>query len=115
MGSNFPIDRDEYKPDSHLPHITLPAGSSGSGHSGHDNWGQMEVNTSIKEQVRDRYAEEARRVRQNSHKVSSCGGAPAVSKSKSSCCATMPRGRSHGAIEIERWRGLARAGPTGAT
>ena len=47
---------------------------------------KMEDNTSIKEQVRERYAEEARRVRQNSHKVSSCGGAPAVSKSKPSCC-----------------------------
>ena len=46
----------------------------------------MEDNTSIKEQVRERYAEEARRVRQNSDKASCCGGAPAVSKSKPSCC-----------------------------
>jgi len=42
--------------------------------------------TSIKEQVRERYAEEARRVRQNSDKASCCGGAPAVSPSKPSCC-----------------------------
>ena len=46
----------------------------------------MHDNTSIKEQVRERYAEEARRVRQNSDQPSCCGGAPAVSKSKPSCC-----------------------------
>jgi len=46
----------------------------------------MEDNTSIKEQVRERYAEEARRVRQNSDKASCCGGAPAVAPSKPSCC-----------------------------
>ena len=41
---------------------------------------------SIREQVKERYAEEARRVRQNSDAASCCGGAPAVSKSKPSCC-----------------------------
>ena len=46
----------------------------------------MHDNDSIKEQVRERYAEEARRVRQNSDQPSCCGGAPAVSKSKPSCC-----------------------------
>jgi ubiquinone/menaquinone biosynthesis C-methylase UbiE len=46
----------------------------------------MEDNTSIKEQVKERYAEEARRVRQNSDGASCCGGAPEVSKSKPSCC-----------------------------
>jgi arsenite methyltransferase len=46
----------------------------------------MEDNTSIKEQVRERYAEEARRVRQSSDTVTCCGGAPALSKSKPSCC-----------------------------
>ena len=46
----------------------------------------MEDNTSIKEQVRERYAEEARRVRQSSDTVTCCGGAPAVSISKTSCC-----------------------------
>src|SRR5271154_3552311 len=41
---------------------------------------------SIREQVKKSYAEEARRVRQNSDNASCCGGAPAVSKSKPSCC-----------------------------
>ncbi len=46
----------------------------------------MEDATSIKEQVRERYAEEARRVRQNSDTPACCGGAPKVSKAKPSCC-----------------------------
>ncbi len=46
----------------------------------------MEDDTSIREQVRERYAEEARRVRRSSDKASCCGGAPTVSPSKPSCC-----------------------------
>ncbi|MGO9449879.1 MAG: arsenite methyltransferase [Candidatus Binataceae bacterium] len=46
----------------------------------------MEDNTSIREQVRERYAEEARRVRQNSDKASCCGSAPTVAQPKPSCC-----------------------------
>jgi arsenite methyltransferase len=46
----------------------------------------MEDATSIKEQVRERYAEEARRVRQNSDTPACCGGTPKVSKAKPSCC-----------------------------
>jgi ubiquinone/menaquinone biosynthesis C-methylase UbiE len=45
--------------------------------------------TSIREQVRERYAEEARRVREKSEKTektSCCGGAPKVAKAKPSCC-----------------------------
>src|SRR5215469_17157160 len=38
---------------------------------------EMEDQNSIKEQVRERYAREAERVRQNSAKASSCGGASA--------------------------------------
>ncbi len=44
---------------------------------------------SIREQVRERYAEEARRVREKSdktEKTSCCGGPPKVAKAKSSCC-----------------------------
>ncbi len=46
----------------------------------------MEDSNSIREQVRERYAEEARRVRQNSEKASCCGAPPTVAKSKPSCC-----------------------------
>ena len=46
----------------------------------------MEESSSIKEQVRERYASEARRVRQNSETASCCGGAPKVTKPKPSCC-----------------------------
>src|SRR5271168_4470232 len=45
----------------------------------------MEDNTSIREQVRERYAEEARRVRKNSS-TASCCGAVKVAPSKPSCC-----------------------------
>jgi SAM-dependent methyltransferase len=41
---------------------------------------------SIREQVRERYAEEARRVHQKSEKSSCCGGAPKAAPSKPSCC-----------------------------
>src|ERR1700685_618101 len=41
---------------------------------------------SIREQVRERYAEEARRVHQKSEKSSCCGGAPTAAPSKPSCC-----------------------------
>jgi len=41
---------------------------------------------SIREQVRERYAEEARRVHQKSDKSSCCGGASKVAPSKPSCC-----------------------------
>ena len=49
----------------------------------------MEDAGSIREQVRERYAEEARRVREKSdktEKTSCCGGPPKVAKAKSSCC-----------------------------
>src|ERR1700685_3255273 len=41
---------------------------------------------SIREQVRERYAEEARRVHQKSEKSSCCAGAPKAAPSKPSCC-----------------------------
>src|SRR6202522_3922378 len=46
----------------------------------------MPDTTSIREQVRERYAEEARRVHQKSEKSSCCAGAPKAAPSKPSCC-----------------------------
>ncbi len=46
----------------------------------------MPDTSSIREQVRERYAEEARRVHQKSDKSSCCGAAPRVAPSKPSCC-----------------------------
>jgi arsenite methyltransferase len=46
----------------------------------------MPDTTSIREQVRERYAEEARRVHQKSEKSSCCAGTPKAAPSKPSCC-----------------------------
>jgi arsenite methyltransferase len=46
----------------------------------------MPDTTSIREQVRERYAEEARRVHQKPEKSSCCAGTPKAEPSKPSCC-----------------------------
>lgn len=46
----------------------------------------MPDTTSIREQVRERYAEEARRVHQKPEKSSCCAGTPKAAPSKPSCC-----------------------------